>query len=150
MCGLVAAYWARGALVFLFPPRGTTPLRLPADLDLRVLLLSVGVAFVATLLFSVIPAMLASKIDLVGGLKADSAGAVGGRARARVRATLVLVQVAISFVLIVGAGLVVESLYHLRTKSPGFDADRVLVTSIDLAAADYDASRADGVQGSAD
>ena len=142
VCGLVAAYWARGALVFLFPPRGTTPLRLPADLDLRVLLVSVGVAFVATLLFSVIPAMLASKIDLVGGLKAESAGSVGGRARARVRATLVLVQVAVSFVLIVGAGLVVESLYHLRTKSPGFDADRVLVTSIDLAAADYDASRA--------
>ena len=142
VCGLVAAYWARGALVFLFPPRGTTPLRLPADLDVRVLLVSVGIAFVATLIFGVIPAMLASKVDLVGGLKTDSAGSVGGRARARVRATLVLVQVAVSFVLIVGAGLVVESLYHMRTKSPGFDADRVLVTYVDLAAADYDAARA--------
>jgi hypothetical protein len=59
-----------------------------------------------------------------------------------VRAALVVVQVAISFVLIVGAGLVVESLYHMRTKSPGFDADRVLVTYIDLAAADYDITRA--------
>jgi predicted permease len=138
VCGLVAAYWARGALVFVFPPRGTTPLRLPADLDVRVLLLSVGIAFVATLLFGLIPAILASKADLVGGLKTDSAGAVGGRARARVRATLVFAQVAVSFVLIVGAGLVVESLYHMRTKNPGFDADRVLVTNIDLAAADYD------------
>jgi predicted permease len=141
-CGLVAAYWARGALVFVFPPRGTTPLRLPAELDVRVLLLSVGIAFVATLLFGLIPAMLASKVDLVGGLKADSAGAVGGRARARVRAILVIAQVAVSFVLIVGAGLVVESLYHMRTKNPGFDPDRVLVTSIDLAAADYDIGRA--------
>jgi macrolide transport system ATP-binding/permease protein len=54
-CGLVAAYWARGALVFLFPPRGTTPLRLPADLDVRVLLLSIAVAFAATVLFGLIP-----------------------------------------------------------------------------------------------
>ena len=142
VCGFVAASWARGALVFLFPPRGTTPLRLPADLDARVLLVSVGIAFAATLLFGLIPAMLASNVDLVGGLKTDSAGAVGGPARARVRATFVFVQVAVSFVLIVGAGLVVESLYHMRAASPGFDADRVLVTYIDLAAADYDISRA--------
>jgi len=142
VCGLVVAYWGRSALVFLFPPRGTTPLRLPADLDARVLLLSVGIAFVATLVFGLIPAVLASKVDLVGGLKTDSAGAVGGRARARVRATLVFVQVAVSFVLIVGAALVVESLQHMRTTSPGFDADRVLVTSVDLAAADYDSGRA--------
>ncbi len=140
-CGLVAAYWARGALVLLFPPRGTTPLRLPADLDARVLLLSLGLTFAATVLFGLIPAMLASNVDLVGGLKTDSAGA-GGGARARVRSALVLVQVAISFVLIVGAGLVVESLYHMQTKSPGFDADRVLVTYLDLAAADYDFARA--------
>ena len=142
VCGLVAAYWAHGALVFVFPPRGTTPLRLPADLDVRVLLLSVGIAFVATLLFGLIPAMLASKVDLVGGLKADSTGAVGGHARARVRAVLVFAQVAVGFVLIVGAGLVVQSLHHMRTKNPGFDPDRVLVTNIDLAAADYDISRA--------
>src|SRR5262245_20518464 len=142
VCGLVAAYWTRGGLVFVFPPRGTTPLRLPADLDLRVLLFSVGIAFVATLLFGLIPAMLASKVDLVGGLKADSTGSVGGRARARVRAILVMAQVAVSFVLIVGASLVVESLVHMRTKNPGFDADRVLVTNIDLASADYDIGRA--------
>src|SRR5262245_29273525 len=142
VCGLLVAYWARGALVFVFPPRGTTPLRLPADLDGRVLLLSVGIAFAATLLFGLIPALLASKVDLVGGLKTDATSAVGGRARARVRATLVFAQVAVSFVLIVGAGLVVESLYHMRTKNPGFDADRVLVTNIDLAAADYDIGRA--------
>src|SRR5262245_61733348 len=141
-CGLIAAYWARGSLVFLFPPRGTTPLHLPADLDGRVLILSVAVAFVATVLFGLIPAMLASKVDLVGGLKTDSAGAVGGHGRARMRAAMVLVQVAVSFVLIVGAGLVVESLYHMRAKSPGFDADRVLVTYVDLAAADYDLGRA--------
>src|SRR5262249_17546088 len=142
VCGLVAAYWARGALVFLFPPRGTTPLRLPANLDGRVLMLGTAIAFIATVLVGLIPATLASKVDLVGGLKTDSGGAVGGRGRARVRAAMVFVQVAVSFVLIVGAGLVVQSLYRMRTKSPGFDADRILVTYIDLAAADYDLVRA--------
>jgi ABC-type antimicrobial peptide transport system permease subunit len=82
-CGLVAAYWARGALVFLFPPLGTTPLRLPADLDVRVLLLSLGLTFAATVRFGLIPARLASKVDLVDGLKTDSADAGAGGARAR-------------------------------------------------------------------
>lgn len=140
--GLVAADWARGALVFLFPPRGTTPLRLPADLDWRVLVLSVGLGFIATLLFGLTPAMLASKVDLVGELKVDSPGAVGGRMRTRVRTGMVFVQIALSFLLIVGAGLVIESLRHMRTANPGFDADRVLVTYIDMAAAGYDISRA--------
>ena len=141
--GLAAAYWARGALVLLFPPRGTTPLRLPADLDWRVLLSSIAIAFAATLLFGLIPAMLASKVDLVTGLKADAGGSVGGGgSRARVRAALVFAQVALGFVLIVGASLVIESLHHMRTASPGFDADRVLVTYIDLAAAGYDPGRA--------
>ena len=140
LCGLVAAYWARGALVLLFPPRGTTPLRLPADIDWRVLALSIAIAFTATLLFGLVPAMLASKVDLVGGLKADTSGAVGGRAPAR--AALVFVQVALSFVLLVGAGLVVESLQHMRAASPGFDADRLLVSYIDMAAAGYDTKRA--------
>lgn len=143
VCGVVAAWWARGALVLLFPPRGTTPLRLPADLDWRVVLVTVATAFAATLLFGLAPALLGSQVDLVDGLKADSAGSFGGRARARVRAGLVLVQVALGFVLIVGAGLVVESLHHMRAASPGFDVDAVVVTSIDLAGAGYDTIRAD-------
>ena len=146
VCGVIAAYWGRGALVFLFPPRGATPLRLPADLDWRVLVASVGVALIATLLSGLIPALLASKVDLVAGLKTDSAGAAGGRGRANVRAALVVIQVALSFVLLVGAGLVVESLHHMHTSSPGFDADRVLSTYVDTAAAGYDRTRANAFQ----
>jgi putative ABC transport system permease protein len=142
VCGLIAASWARGALVLLFPPRGTTQLRLPADLDWRVVVLSVGIAFVATVLFGLLPALFASKVDLVAALKSDTPGARGGRAGAQLRALLVVLQVGVSFVLIVGAGLVVESLRHSQTASPGFDADHVLVTHIDLAAADYDQARA--------
>jgi predicted permease len=140
--GLVVAYWCRNALVLLFPPRGGTVLRLPAELDWRVLALSVGVSVIATLLFGLAPALLTSKIDLVDALKSESGGVVGGRGKAWVRSSLVLVQVSISFVLLVGAGLVIRSLEQMRTVNPGFTTDGVLVTAIDLVSAGYDPASA--------
>jgi predicted permease len=140
--GLVVAYWSRNALALLFPPRGGTVLRLPAELDWRVLVISVGVSLIATLLFGLAPAVLTSKIDLVDALKSESGGVVGGQGRAWVRSSLVLVQVSLSFVLLVGAGLVIRSLDQMRTVSPGFTTDGVLMTGIDLVAAGYDPQRA--------
>jgi predicted permease len=141
--GLLVAYWCRNALVLLFPPRGGTALRLPAELDWRVLALSVGVCLVATLIFGLAPALLTSKIDLVGALKAEGGGVVGGgRGRAWVRSSLVLVQVSLSFVLLVGAGLVIRSLEQMRTVSPGFSTTGVLTTAVDLVSAGYDPQRA--------
>ncbi|HEY2905972.1 MAG TPA: ABC transporter permease [Vicinamibacterales bacterium] len=140
--GVVVAYWCRNALVLLFPPRGGTVLRLPAELDWRVLVLSVGVSVIATLLFGLAPALLTSKIDLVDALKAESGGVVGGRGKAWVRSGLVLIQVSLSFVLLVGAGLVIRSLEQMRTVNPGFATDGVLVTAIDVVSAGYDPSRA--------
>ena len=140
--GFVVAYWSRNALALLFPPRGGTVLRLPAELDWRVLVLSVGVSLIATLLFGLAPAVLTSKIDLVDALKSESGGVLGGQGRAWVRSSLVLVQVSLSFVLLVGAGLVIRSLDQMRTVSPGFTTDGVLMTGIDLVAAGYDPQRA--------
>jgi predicted permease len=144
--GLLVAYWSGNALALLFPPRGGTVLRLPAELDWRVLLLSVAVSLIATLMFGLAPAVLTSKINLVGALKSESGGVVSGHGRAWVRSILVLVQVSLSFVLLVGAGLVIRSLNQMRTVSPGFTTDGVLVTSIDLVAAGYDPQRAQTFQ----
>jgi predicted permease len=90
--------------------------------------------------------MQASNIDLSGALKADSAGVVGGRGRAWVRSSLVLVQVSLSFVLLVGAGLLMQSLQRIRTTSPGFSTHGVLFTAVNLVAAGYDAQRAQHFQ----
>jgi predicted permease len=144
--GLLVAYWSRNALVLLFPPRGGTALRLPAELDWRVLALSVGVCVIATLLFGLAPALLTSKINLVDALKAESGGVVGGHGRAWVRSSLVLVQVSLSFVLLVGAGLVIRSLEQMRTVNPGFSTAGVETTGIDLVSAGYDAPRAQTFQ----
>ena len=144
--GLLVAHWCRHALVLLFPARGGVAMHLPGEIDWRVLVLSAGVCLVATLLLGLVPAMQTRNLDLAGALKADSGGVVGGGGRAWVRSGLVLVQVALSFVLLVGAGLLLQSLQKIRTTSPGFSTHEVLETSVNLTAAGYDAPRAQAFQ----
>jgi predicted permease len=144
--GLLVAHWCRHALILLFPARAGVAMHLPGEIDWRVLLLSAGVCLLATLLLGLVPAMQTSKIDLAGALKADSAGVVGSRGRAWVRSGLVVVQVSLSFVLLVGAGLLIQSLQKIRTSNPGFSTHDVLFTAVDLVSAGYAAQRAENFQ----
>jgi len=144
--GLLVAHWCRHALVLLFPARGGVAMHLPGEIDWRVLALSAGVCLIATLLLGLVPAMQTGKIDLAGALKSDSAGVVGGGGRAWVRSGLVVVQVSLSFILLVGAGLLMQSLQKIRTTSPGFSTSGVLDTAVNLTAAGYDAPRAQTFQ----
>jgi macrolide transport system ATP-binding/permease protein len=144
--GLLVAHWCRHALVLLFPARAGVAMHLPGEIDWRVLALSAGVCLIATLLIGLVPAVQSGKIDLAAALKAESAGVVGGRGRAWVRSGLVLVQVSLSFVLLVGAGLLLQSLQRIRTASPGFSTREVLFTAVDLVSAGYDARRAQNFQ----
>jgi predicted permease len=144
--GLLVAHWCRHALVLLFPSRAGVAMHLPGEIDWRVLLLSGGVCLLATLLLGLVPAMQTSKIDLASALKADSAGVVGSRGRAWVRSGLVVVQVSLSFALLVGAGLLIQSLQKIRTSNPGFSTHEVMFTAVDLVSAGYDAQRAQNFQ----
>ncbi|HUC54039.1 MAG TPA: ABC transporter permease [Candidatus Cybelea sp.] len=144
--GLLVAHWCRHALVVLFPARGGVAMHLPGEIDWRVLALSAGVCLVATLLLGLVPAIQTRKIDLAGALKSDLAGVVGGGGRAWVRSSLVVVQVSLSFVLLVGAGLLLESLEKIRNTSPGFSTRNVLDTAVNLVPAGYDAPRAQSFQ----
>ncbi len=136
--GLLVAYWCRHALVLLFPARGGVSMHLPGEIDWRVLAVSAGVCLIATLAVGLIPALQSGKLDLAGALKSDSAGVVGGRGRGWVRSGLVVVQVSLSFVLLVGAGLLLQSLQKIRNSSPGFSTHGVLSTAVDLVSAGYD------------
>jgi predicted permease len=144
--GLLVAYWCRHALVLLFPARGGVAMHLPGEIDWRVLALSAGVCLIATLLLGLVPALQTGKIDLAGALKADSAGVVGGGGKAWVRSGLVVMQVSLSFVLLVGAGLLLQSLHKIRNSSPGFSTHGVLDTTVLLVSAGYDAQRAQTFQ----
>ena len=115
----------RDALALLTPPRGGILLRLPGELDWRVLAMSAVVCLTSTLVFALVPAMLTSNIDLAGALRSESGGVVGSRSRTLVRSTLVLAQVSLSFVLLVAAGLLVRSLQAVRNASPGFSTCRI-------------------------
>lgn len=140
--GLAVAYWARHALVLLFPARAGVSMYLPGDLDWRVLALTAGVCLLSTLLLGLFPAVHTSKIDLATALKSEMAGVVGGHGRSWARSALVVLQVSLSFVLLVGTALLVQSLQKIRTTNPGFTTDRVLNTAVDLVSAGYDVPRA--------
>jgi predicted permease len=144
--GLLVAYWCRHALVLLFPVRGGVAMHLPGEIDWRVLALSSAVCLLSTLLLGLVPAMQTGKIDLAGALKSEMSGVVGGHGKSWVRSSLVLVQVSLSFLLLVGAGLLMQSLQRIRTSSPGFSTQDVLVTAVDLRGAGYDLQRAKNFQ----
>jgi len=139
--GLLVAHWCRNLLVLLLPARGGTTMTLPGEIDWRVLALSTGICLAVTLLFGLVPALQTGKIDLASSLKSDSGGVVGGKRKALVRSALVLVQVALSFVLLVGAGLLFRSLRGVQATDPGF-SPRVLSTYIDWVSAGYTPQRA--------
>jgi predicted permease len=144
--GLLVAHWLRDAIALLTPPRGGVLLRLPGALDWRVFALSGGVCVAATMLFGLVPAILTARVDVAGALRAEGGAIVGSRGRSWVRSTLVLIQISLSFVLLVGAGLLIQTLQAVRHADPGFATDGVLTTAIDLFTAGYDAQRARNFQ----
>jgi predicted permease len=138
--GLLIANLCRNAIGLLFPYRPGVVVNLPAEIDLRVLALSTAVSVLATMLFGLVPALQASRIDLADAMKSDSGSVAGGRGRTWIRSSLVAVQVALSFVLLVGAGILLKSLQAMRTTDPGFSTT-VVTTSVDMNAAGYDQAR---------
>ena len=141
--GLLFAHWCRHALVLLFPARGGVAMTLPGEIDWRVLALSAGVCLISTLLLGLVPAIQTGKIDLAGALKSEMSGVVGGgQGKSWLRSSLVVLQVSLSFLLLVGAGLLMQSLQRIRNLDPGFSTRGVLVTAVDLRGAGYDAQRA--------
>jgi len=139
--GIVVAHWCRHALSLLFPARAGVSMYLPGDIDWRVLAISAGISLLSTLMLGLVPALQASKIDLAAALKAEMAGVVGGHGKSWLRSGLVIGQVSLSFVLLVGAGLLTQSLQKIRSASPGFTTRGVLSTAVDLVSAGYDAQR---------
>lgn len=138
---ILVAHWCRNLLVLLVPPR-SGPIFMKGDLDWRVLALSAAVCLLSVLLFGTIPALQTSNLDISGALKCESAGVIGTRGKSRLRSALILLQVALSFVLLVGAGLLLKSVQRIRDTSPGFARDGVLISGINLVAANYDSQRA--------
>ena len=93
------------------------------------------------LLFGLAPALQLTRPAVAHTLKDEAAAVIGGGG-ARLRRGLVVAQVALSLLLLVGAGLFARSLHNLRQLEPGFDAERLLVFSVDPPLAGYEPRRA--------
>ena len=109
--------------------------------DGTVLAFGMAISLVAALVFGVVPAIQASRPQLGESLKEGARGASGGRARQRIRAALVIGEVALSVSLLIGAGLLIRSFWQLQQVQPGFAVDNVLTMRVTLPRGAYDSAR---------
>jgi macrolide transport system ATP-binding/permease protein len=140
--GFLLAYWCRHLLVMLLPVREGDAMYLPGAIDGRVMAMGAGICLLVALITGLVPALQTNHLDVAGALKAESGGVVGIRSRRWIRSGLVIFQVCLSFILLVGAALLLESLQRIRSTSPGFSTTSVVVTGVSVVAAGYDVPRA--------
>jgi predicted permease len=135
--GLFLALWLNDLLLAIVPAEYMGfPLNLDLALDARVLAFTFIVSALTGMIFGLAPALQASKPDIVGVLK-DSGAAGRGSTQARLRSVLVVGQIALSLVLMIGAGLFVRTLRNARAINPGFDPQHVLTARIDVGRQSY-------------
>jgi predicted permease len=127
-----------GGLLSRFAPPVDMAISLEVPADWTVFAFTLGVSLLATLLVGLAPALRVSRPDVVSALKEETGFAAG---RSRLRSALVVAQVALSLVLLVAAGLLLQSLRRAVAIDPGFDPSHVLVLGVDLLPNGYDAAR---------
>ncbi len=138
--GIVVASWTmRGLLGFL--PESAMSDWLGARLDPTTLAFSVLLALVTGLLFGLAPAIEAAREQAGAALKDQAASLASSGGQARLRQGFIVVQVALSLVLLVGAGLFTRSLFRLMTEDPGFHAENLLRFSVEPGLNGYDLAR---------
>ena len=105
-------------------------------IDTSVLLFTLFISIVTGLVFGILPSLQAARLDLNTALKESSRGSVGV-AQQRLRNTLVISEVALSLVLLAGAGLMIKSFWRLQQVDPGFDPNNLLSIEVTLPEAKY-------------
>lgn len=120
-----------------FLPRTTLPLAMRGGVDDRVILAAFVLSLLTALLSGVVPAWRASHLAPATVLKEDALASSGGIHKSRLASALVMAQVALSMLLLACAGLFVRSLQKAQAVDPGFDANNVLVATMDLSPMGY-------------
>lgn len=128
--GLSFAWWGSNFLVS-FLPQERVPLVLRIVPDARILLFTAGLSLLTGILFGLVPALRATRIDLSPALKGNARGVMRGGSRLSLAKSLVVAEVALSLLLLTGAGLFVGTLKNLKTTDAGFSRANVLLFSID-------------------
>jgi putative ABC transport system permease protein len=134
IAGLVLSLWLTQVLMSMLP-EGAPRLE-QIGIDYRVLTFALVVSALTGILFGIVPALQASKLDVTSALKEGGRSGEGQR-RTSARSLLLIGEVALSLMLLVGAGLLIKSFLRLQEIRPGFNAHNVLIANLALPGAKY-------------
>jgi predicted permease len=135
VAGLMLALWGVPALL-AFTPR-KLPRLAEIGLDPQAVFFAVFASFATSLLFGLVPAWRATRLDVNQAIKSASARTSAGSTDSRVRALLLISEVALSLVLLIGAALLIESFIKLRSVKLGFDPSQVVAAQASLSSQRY-------------
>jgi predicted permease len=114
---------------------------LPAEADVElngpVLLFAAAIVILTGIAFGIVPALQSARTDLVGSLKEGGRGATSGMGQTNVRNALVVAEIAIAFILLSGAALLIHSFYRLQQVNPGFDTTNVITMQLPMTSEQY-------------
>src|SRR6185312_9690910 len=125
--GLLLARWGVALILYISPD--AIPRANEIGLDWRVMAFTIGIAFVTGLLFGLVPALQAGVVDVHETLKETGRRTSG---KHWLRSSLVVVEVATTLVLLIGAGLMIRSFYRLQKVDPGFSYDHLTSFTVAL------------------
>jgi predicted permease len=145
IAGFAVAWWSAGLLMVFVPPT-EFPINLGLRVDGAVLLFTAVASVVTGLVFGLAPALHASTPKLTQALRDESGRTSASTSRQRLRQSLVVAQVALCLVLLVGAGLFLQSLRRAQHLQPGFEPANVTMASFDVFPAGYDRVRGQAFQ----
>jgi predicted permease len=140
LVGTLIALWGKDLLLML-RPWGGGPVSIEAELDLRVLGFTLALSMLTGVLFGLAPALRATRMSLTTALKDSVKGSGGGTVRSLLTKSLVVVQVAMSLLLLVGAGLFIRTLRNLQKVDAGFNQQNLLLFRVDPRANGYEKER---------
>jgi putative ABC transport system permease protein len=132
--GLLVAAWGTAGLVAIIPD--SIPRLGEVSVDGRVALFAIAASCITGVLFGLAPALQTSNTNVIELLR-DGGRTAGGRATRRMRSTLVMAEVALALVLLITAGLMINSFMRLRSVDPGYRADRVITAEVILPGSKY-------------
>jgi putative ABC transport system permease protein len=133
--GVLLAYWGLDLLVAMSP--AGLPRVEQIGLDARVLGFTLLISVLTGILFGLTPALQASRVNLNEVMKEASRGSSAVGSRKQLRSALVVAEVALSLMLVIGAGLLVKSFARLLSTDPGYDAEGVLVMDLPISSSKY-------------
>ena len=140
VAGLIIASWTSDLLIRSLPTSADHSAISP-NLDPRAIIFCIALSLFTGCLFGIVPALQATRPNVNSVLKNQSAGVVGGFGQIRSRQVLVAAQVALSLMLLVGAGLFTRSLINLRSLDPGFQTANMAMFTVDASRNGYPRER---------